>query len=442
MPRAREGGSWVTDPIEVFDGEANLYIYKRPNSKKYQLYIKTASEGVIRESTKKDKLEDALEYARERWYEVQGRQRSGLKVKQEKKLFEHIDEYLEAERKRITDKPTRGKTNITADTWRGKNVHLRWLKEFYHNRNQKVESLDKKRLFDYATWRMKESDSPPKTNHTVNAEISTIKGFFTYLYVEKYIEQVPPIRAAASEAPEDLRRDYLNRTEWNRMKTTVLHWVKEKGITDRQAYNRAMLWRAILVMINSGIRIGELKKLRWRDIERNPNLTGDDALIHHIISIRAETTKTAKPRRVNAPTMAWFDEIRKLTGITKQGKHFPFIPAAHKDDFVFCKAGKPDQPMGQGTWDRLWVEIKQRCREAGGTYIDEKNITWYSFRHSYISFQVQRGVDHLKLSRNCGTGVRYVEGFYYHHEAELSTGALTVGREHFKKLDLPEVLLD
>ena len=68
-----------------------MYVYKRPTSKKYQLYLKTLSEGVIRESTKKEKLDEALEYARDRWYEIQSRQRSGLKIiKTEKLLFDFV----------------------------------------------------------------------------------------------------------------------------------------------------------------------------------------------------------------------------------------------------------------------------------------------------------------------------------------------------------------
>ena len=94
------------------------------------------------------------------------------------------------------------------------------------------------------------------------------------------------------------------------MRSTLIHWKNEKGITSRQRYNREVVWRAILIMINSGLRIGELKKLRWKDIQRNTRLTGDDALVHHLIEVRPETTKTGKKRRANAPTMAWFDELR------------------------------------------------------------------------------------------------------------------------------------
>ena len=442
MPRSREEGTWVTNVTYVFDGEEDLYLYQRPNSKRYQVYIKTKVEGVIRESTKEADIEKAKEYARERWYEIQGKQRSGIKVKAEKKLFDHIDDFLEVEKGRIVDRPTRGKGNITKDSWRGKRVHLDWLKKFYKERNVKVDSLERKRLYNYGEWRMKESGSPPKTTHTINAEISTIKSFFVYLAKEQWIDQIPPINTVTSEAPEELRRDYLTQTEWARMRSTLIHWKNEKGITSRQRYNREVVWRAILIMINSGLRIGELKKLRWKDIQRNTRLTGDDALVHHLIEVRPETTKTGKKRRANAPTMAWFDELRALCGIKKTGKFFPYIPVANREDFVFCKEGKPDQPFGQGTWDRTWVEIKERCRLAGGTYIDDKNITWYSFRHSYITYQVlDQTVSHMKLGRQCGTGIDYIQNVYYHHEPELITEELKGNRKHFKKIKSTDDLL-
>ena len=70
---------------------------------------------------------------------------------------------------------------------------------------------------------------------------------------------------------------------------------------------------------------------------------------------------------------------------------------------------------------------------AGGVWMETKNITWYSFRHSAISFAVQRGVNHLKLARNVGTGLKYIDGVYYHHESEMSTNELIKGRTFFTK---------
>ena len=440
MPRARESGSWVSEPIDVFDGEKRTYIYKRPKTKKWQLYIKTENEGVIRESTKQEDQEEALTYARERWYEIQGRQRSGLKVKREKKLFDFAEEFLEEERKRISSVPRKG---ITKETFRIKRVHLRWLQEFFDGRNPKLESLDRRSLYNYGTWRQKDSSTPPKTNHTINAEISTIRSLFTYLYTNEWIDQVPPIKSMKTEAPEDLRRDYLTLAEWKSMLPTLNAYRKDKTTTSRMIYNRNVVYCGIVIMINSAIRIGELKQLKWSDIEHNPHLKGEDRQIHHLINIRGETTKTGKPRRVNSPTQVWFDRLRVLSGIPKAGKNFPHIPNAYKDQYVFCKEQKGDQPFGLGTWNRCWREIKDRVIEAGGDWMNKKNISYYSFRHSGISFAVQRGVNHLILVRNAGTGLRYIEAFYYHHEAELSTIDLSNGRTFFaKNTEVYEPLLD
>ena len=44
-----------------------------------------------------------------------------------------------------------------------------------------------------------------------------------------------------------------------------------------------------------------------------------------------------------APTQEYFNKLRELSHIPKTGRHFPYIPASHKEDFVLCKEGKGDQ---------------------------------------------------------------------------------------------------
>ncbi len=53
---------------------------------------------------------------------------------------------------------------------------------------------------------MKESGSPPKTTHTMHAEISTIKSFFVSIGPEQVVDKSTPINTVTSEAPEELRR--------------------------------------------------------------------------------------------------------------------------------------------------------------------------------------------------------------------------------------------
>ena len=154
-----------------------------------------------------------------------------------------------------------------------------------------------------------------------------------------WVDMIPPMDSVRTEAPEDLRRDYLTLEEWKRSIPTLVAWKKDKGATARQLYNRRVLYCAILVMINSSLRKGELKQLKWKDIVHNPQLPDDDLNndVHHLINIRGETTKTGKPRVVNTPTQEWFNELRKICGIEKAGRHFPYIPLQHRDDYIFCK---------------------------------------------------------------------------------------------------------
>ena len=122
------------------------------------------------------------------------------------------------------------------------------------------------------------------------------------------------------------------------------------------------------------------------------------------------------PRVVQSPTVKRFDELRRLAGIPKDSKiPFPHIPPQFRSNYVIGKYNHFDNPLGVGTWNRIWQEIKELCADR---YWNQRNISYYSFRHTGISFAVARGVPILQLARNCGTGSRYIEQVYYHHESE------------------------
>ena len=162
-------------------------------------------------------------------------------------------------------------------------------------------------------------------------------------------------------------------------------------------------------------------------------MSKEDQKVGHLIRIRPEATKTGESRTIQSPTTKHFQTIRELSGIPKHRGPFPHVPPDRLNDFVISKFGHPDQPMGQGTWDRLWKDIKSECADR---YWNQKNITWYSFRHTGISFAVSRGVPMLLLSRNCGTGTRYLEDVYFHHESESKQTweTLSQNRVFFNKL--------
>jgi hypothetical protein len=58
-----------------------------------------------------------------------------------------------------------------------------------------------------------------------------------------------------------------------------------------------------------------------------------------------------------------------------------------------------------------------------------KNITWYSFRHTYITFQLTLNETPVAIvAAQCDTSIKYIEEHYFHYRAELSTQTLSKGR--------------
>ena len=421
-------GKWVMHQT-FLDRQKDAYIYKRPATNRWQYFLSIKGEGEERKSTGVDGdpddievgKEEALDVLQERKLEVKARHQQGLKARRVKKLFDFMDDFLEEEKQRIATHNKKGM--IVEETFRLKSHHLNLLKKFYKLRSIKLEDLNYGKLYEYPTWRTKTVDprpeyqlKPPKRNHTILTELTTIKAYFAFLLRKGYISREPDFASIQRESMKVNRRDFLSLTQYTQTLNTVRKWYKSKSTTPTQKYNREMIYLCLLIMANSSLRKGELKGLKWGDLEPNTNLDKEDQKVGHLIRVRAEVSKTGEPRTVQTPTVEYFDRLRTLQGIKKKsGAPFPHIPLELRDQLVLTKYNHPDEPLGLGTWNQCWKQIKELCAHR---YWGDKNITYYSFRHTAISFAVQRQVPLLQLARNSGTGIRYVEQVYYHHEAE------------------------
>ena len=413
-------GTYIAEKILVFPPYEDCYIYKRPNTKFYQYFLSIEGEGSERKSCRTENLELAKKVALDRKLEVMSRQKQGLKVRRVKKLFDFIDDYLQEESERIADYNRPG--FITKETFRGKKYHLDRFKIFLTSKqgnNIRLENLDYVKLRDYPIWRTVKSEynpKPPKNTQSILAELTTIKAYFTFLEDKGYINSQPTFRTLKRESLINNRRDYLNAREYMQTINTIRAWSNKTNITPTQSYNRRLVYNAILIMSNSLLRIGELRGLKWGDLECNPNLSKEDQKIGHLIRVSNEISKTGYPRTVQSPTLQRFNTIRDMDGIPKvRGTKFPHVAPEYKQQHIFHIYNHPETKLGTNSWDRIWKEIKDLC---AARYWNDKNITWYSFRHTGISFSVSRGVPLLFLSRNAGTGLKYLQDVYYHHESE------------------------
>ena len=437
---------WVLHQVLVTPPKEDCYIFKRPESARWHYFLSIPGEGVERKSTgvqgAKDDIElgqsEAIEVALDRKLEVMARQKQGLKAKRVKKMFDFMEEFLEKEQQRISS--FNEKDKITYETWRIKKHHLNLFRKYYSNRNIKLEDIDYKFIKKYPTWRQKTKCkehnpipcTPPKTNSTISAELVTFNAYFSYLEEEGYLSRLPTFEKVTRESFRHFRRDYLTLREYSSTRNTLRAWTK-RASTPTQTYNRNLLYNCILITANSCLRPGEIKKIQWRDVQPHEQITKEEQRRHHLIKIRKEVSKTGYPRTVQSPTVEYFNRMREIAGIPKLPKSdFPHVPPEYLHYPVFSKYNHHEEPFGYGCWNKYWIDIKELCAK----WWKGKNITWYSFRHTGISFACSREVPILTVSKDVGADIKYVANVYYHHEAESKATweTLNMNREWNKKL--------
>ena len=431
MPKGRPStGSWVKHKLNIFN-QRNCYIYKRPTSAIWQYYLQIDGEGQLRRSTGiEGDSEDinvgqreAIQFAEEKYLQSKAKEQAGMKAIVTKKLFDLMDDFLAEEEKRITPY-NMGEGWITEETWRGKNHHLRLLKKMYGDTNIPIEKIDFKKLYEYPEWRRRTTCrkqnpiaiKPPKTQQAILAELSTIRAYFAYLVKEGYMLKVPEFKRIIREKRQDTRRDFLTERQYKQTLNTIRAWSNSKIATKTQLYNRQVLYNSIIIMTNSLLRKGTFRNLVWRDLDVADNIPKEEQKQYHLIRVRKETVKVGTKRTVISPTVVYFNRIRELVGIPKKpNSRFPHIPEEFLDMPVISKYNHLDLRMGDGTWDRCWQELKDKCKSR---YWGQKNITWYSFRHTGISFNIEREVPLITLTKTAGTSCKELELTYYHHQDE------------------------
>ena len=108
------------------------------------------------------------------------------------------------------------------------------------------------------------------------------------------------------------------------------------------------------------------------------------------------------------------------------------------DYFLFCNQ-QTSQPFSERIWKDSLAEVLVEY-DLGVWGKDDSNnlrkvdvhsgksITWYSFRHSYITMRLKAGVPVPVIAANTDTSMKYIQNHYFHYRADESTEILGKGR--------------
>jgi site-specific recombinase XerD len=195
-------------------------------------------------------------------------------------------------------------------------------------------------------------------SHTIKSKLATIKGFYRYLRDVKLVKENPVITKFNGQEEKnkflEKMREILTREEVKRL----------LDISNGHPLDNCIL----TLLYNLGMRVGELCKLRMRDID----------LKRGVISIRGKGNRDRNISELNA------DIINSLElWFIFSGKDRP------KDDALLIrKSGRPIKS------EYVRNMIRKRCRQIG---ID-RNITPHSFRRTFATHASEDGMNAQEIS--------------------------------------------
>ena len=285
----------------------------------------------------------------------------------------------------------------------------------YFTKN-KITDISAKEIAKFFDWRRANSRKKAPTEATILHETSQFSTFLRWCHRRGHLDREIRLDRPKQDGS---RRPHFDAADWRKLTRFLREWVKrgehKSGPIHR---DRVMLTSYVLILANTGVRVGEARGLRWRDVESEP--TTDPSEVNIIVHVTGKTGS----REVVARTpevQTYFRRIWDLRCKEMDGER-PL-----KDDFIFChRDGTPIHSFKKGFMTLITEAGVEKDREG-------QRRTIYSLRHTYATFRLHEGVNHYVLARNMGTSVKMLEQFYGHMSTRAMAGELTKTRAKEKK---------
>ena len=437
------------------DGTWCLYFYDREVKTRHRIVLKDGNGKKPTQTIKGQN--DAWMLGISKYVELKGKADRGEAIRSIT-FGEMCDQFIAQEKRKISSIPHQG---ITQNRFRLISHQINWLRRYLNNDKKQVHSFRRNAFNGYEVWRKEQAlymgkSAPVQT--TIMQELSMLKRAFKEVAVANgYVAEDSLPRIPKVKLPKDQshRRDDLSNKEWEQLERGARnYWIKGRtrlvgednsmekdsdgkwktqpifGHTSergkRQIIHRNLIYYAMRISMDTGIRPGALRKMKWKHISENTSISKEERKVWVVIDVPPENSKTGRYYRISAPI------ARYLEGMRKVSKH------KKADDFLFCNQ-QTSQPFSERIWKDSLAEVLVES-DLGVWGKDDSNnlrkvdvhsgksITWYSFRHSYITMRLKAGVPVPVIAANTDTSMKYIQNHYFHYRADESTEILGKGR--------------
>ena len=277
-------------------------------------------------------------------------------------------------------------------------------------RGKSFEDVSTALLSEVTTELTKLSSKDRLSPNTVRRINSDLKHFLNWCVEEGHLPAVPRFPKIAGD---QARRTHFNDADWRRLARYLREFVKVENKAVRR--DRTMLVNYVLILANTGIRVGEARSLKRRDVRQ---IDGETEETNNIVLTVTGKTGLREVVARTAVVKTYFQRLYnlRLAELTTDETPKPDLSA---DSLVFC------HPDGSaiGSFKKSFQSLIRAAAVEQDSHGQKRTI--YSLRHTYATFRLHEGVHQYTLARNMGTSVAMLEQFYGHTSNVTSAGELT-----------------
>jgi integrase len=264
------------------------------------------------------------------------------------------------------------------------------------------DELDTALLSKLITYLSQGSTKGYLSANTIKRIHSDLKHFFGWCVEEGHIDKIPKFPRIASE---NSRRPHFDEKDWRKLTRHLREFVKVANKATLR--DRKMLVNYVLILANTGIRVGEARTLKWRDVRE----VRDGTTRNVVLTVKGKTGM----RDVVASKGDVKDYFKAILDLRKEemGNH----PAPVS--LIFCHKDGSEI----GSFKKSFAALIKAANVEKDGFGQTRTI--YSLRHTYATFRLHEGVNHYALAKNMGTSVAMLEQFYGHTSNVTAADELT-----------------
>lgn len=402
------------ESVEITKG---LYVKRRERSPFWQAHF--YYKKLHRVSTHTADLGEAITFALNWWREVQNAVDNGRivarKPNQTRTFGEHLklwqSDYVELVKREARSAQTyKSHQQIIS--------HPLFVKHFF---NVPLDKIGQEHWLDYVDAMRGENRATSSVlyHHRNVLRIIIKHAYDNYkpLTNDPYPRIKLPIEATQSKM-RDERRAWFSPTEYRRLYHATRQYARSKR-DPRWQEAAETLHDYVLIMANTGLRVGESRNLRFCDVEivRGKAEDGTNRSWLKLMNIKGKRGETAEPATSYWGAKRPFERICERRFGSKEWRQSTDLVFPHNHRALFNK-----------------ILEQTGLKHA---MIGRKNIKrdFVSFRHSYITFRLLAGASPFVVAKNCRTSVEIIERHYARYLDDNKTvedlNRVTIEKAHF-----------